>query len=48
MNMSQKSFDFATTLKAFMRSSFFSLEDAQGGVGGFAGMSKASKEGTVA
>ena len=48
MKMSQKLLDFATAFRACTRSSFFSLEDAQGGVGGFAGMSRASKEGTVA
>ena len=46
--MSQKFLDLTTTFRPFMRRSFFWLEDAQGGVGGFAGMSRASNEGTVA
>ena len=46
--MSQKFFDLATTLRASFKGSFFSIEDAHGGLGGFAGISRANIEGTVA
>jgi len=46
--MSQKFFDLAITLRASFKGNFFSIEDAHGGLGGFAGINRANIAGTVA